>query len=222
MDYCDPYFDYETHTVSWFLINGLFMILAQYSFSARKAVDLHLLHKNYLSFYEKKIKDIMPQKPEISVEEPQIEEDKIEEISKEEVKKEEYPEEQPKEIAVNMIQMSLVCSHVSMQSGEKSHSGQIPGAFPDLPAEALSIRAKIPEANNQNSQSSEYKNQLQEILDITMQGNGTKQLIKSFAYLTIAIVDLAVYELIYRLNAKQGYLIIGSIQLCYLVIFDIL
>lgn len=222
MDYCDPYFDYETHTVSWFLVNSIFMTLAQFSFSARKAVNLHALHKNYLS-YEKKIKDILPQKPEISLEEPQKnEEEKIEEISKEEIKKEENVEEQPREIAVNMIQMSLVCSHVSMQSGEKSHTGQIPEAFPDLPSDALTMRAKASDTNNPVLQSVDYKNQLQEILDMTMQGNGSYQLIKSFAYITVAIVYLAAYELIYRLNAEKDYLIIGAIQLCFLVAFDIL
>lgn len=246
-DLWDPNFGYTTHTLSFFLFNSIFAILINSTLYCFDAVNLKLLYRNFLSFYEKKIKELQPSESPNNEKQPSKSEgDKLAEESLEE-QKEEFEVESKKSVSrsrldadevikpsqIHMIPMGLVRSHVSMESGERSHKGKVPTAFPEGPEELPQTnRILIPKNESINSpdidppvvipegKQDNDKQQLNEILETTRNENKSNELKKLVIYLICYLVVLAVYEILYNLNAPTGYTALGVVQSLFLIVFD--
>eukprot|EP00826_Nyctotherus_ovalis_P018407 TRINITY_DN15510_c0_g1_i9.p1 TRINITY_DN15510_c0_g1~~TRINITY_DN15510_c0_g1_i9.p1 ORF type:complete len:317 (-),score=77.21 TRINITY_DN15510_c0_g1_i9:43-993(-) len=173
-DYLDEIFDYETHSVFFFVGSLVPMTLFVYSFSARSGLDLDGLYQNFLVYYRKRLKE----RPSVQVEEVKAE------SSKDEGRCEEFNQEERK-MDVNLIDMSLVLSKASIKSGEMSHLGDIPRAFPGLQDTSIPImRAMTTEE--------EYKKDFREILGMTRNSAKTSETLKctavSYTHLTLPTI----------------------------------
>ena len=56
-DYLDEIFDYETHTIFFFVVSLVPMVLFIYSLSARTSLDLDHLYENFILYYRNKLKE---------------------------------------------------------------------------------------------------------------------------------------------------------------------
>lgn len=208
-DYLDEIFDYETHSVFFFVGSLVPMTLFVYSLSARSGLDLDGLYRNFLVYYRKKLKDRPP---------PQTEEVKAErrEVPAESSKDEELNQEERK-IDVNMINMSLVLSKASIKSGEMSHLGDIPRAFPGLQDTSIPMINERPEVTTEE----EHKRDFQEILGMTRNSAKTSETLKCTVYLLITLAIYVTYNIEYLTQHNAPYTRIGLTQTFYLIYFDL-
>ena len=216
-DFLDEIFDYETHSIFFFVGSLVPMVLFMYSLSARSGLDLDHLYTNFLIYYEKKFKERPvreeasnePEKVEIiPIEIPRVEE----EVKKEELK--ELPNEDNNEL--NEINMSLVISKASVESGEKSHVGEIPQMFPGTSIHE--IEESIPSIPAETR----YKQEFQEILAMTIGFAKTSETLKCILWLVIVAGAYSIYNVEYSKNSERYvYLHIGVTQTLYLIYLDI-
>ena len=223
-DYLDEIFDYETHTIFFFVVSLVPMVLFIYSLSARTSLDLDHLYENFILYYRNKLKERPPvQTEDIKLNVPenanvQIENSKDKDKDKSEQDAEQNEEERQNE--VNVINMSLLLSKISMESGERSHSGNIPQAFPEMQDSAL------PEILNETkiiTAETRYRQEFEEILNMTTNFAKTSETVKCILYLIVVAIAYVIYNVEYRMyNDKKIYTRIGIVQTFYLIYFDIL
>eukprot|EP00826_Nyctotherus_ovalis_P029385 TRINITY_DN2320_c0_g3_i1.p1 TRINITY_DN2320_c0_g3~~TRINITY_DN2320_c0_g3_i1.p1 ORF type:complete len:414 (+),score=85.45 TRINITY_DN2320_c0_g3_i1:178-1419(+) len=214
-DFLDELFDYETHTIFFFVGSLVLMVLFMYALSARSGLCLDHLYRNFLRYYEQKLKD-KPVQEVINIEVPvvQVGIPKVEE----EVKKEEVKNESADgNSEVNAIDMSLIISKASMQSGEKSHIGNIPQIFPgeSIPiiyADEPSLPADM-----------RYKQEFREILGMTIGSAKTTDTVKCVITLVFVIGIYVFYNVGYVGSPDRSvYLVYGITQTLYVIYFDII
>jgi len=272
-DYLDERFDYETHTVIFFVGSLVFMVLFIYSLSARCALDLSQLYNNFLLYYENQLKErpipVQTEERKIPISANFQNADKIsidpsdtperspfENIGSPESKPENFTsqmnndidehsakQERPskmddpsfsnpiptvkvegedKRSEVNMIDMSQVLSKASIHSGEKSHSGNIPQAFPGVQmnlepaAEFIITPPPLPAEVR-------YKQEFKEILEMTTGFAKTYETVKCLAYLILCAAMYILYTAEYsKNNTNKAYSLSGLVQMLFLVYFDFL
>ncbi len=226
-DYFDPMFDYETHSVFFFVGSLVIMVLFTYSLFARSAINLHRLYTNFLAYYESRLKSRPP--PEEKVEILPVpagansseDADRSPNQSKKGEAKDDPQNAQDRSSELRMINMSQVLSHVSVESGDMSHEGQVPQVFPDVPP------AAEPEEKNVSPQpnlaENRYREELREIVEITNKTARSHERNKCLMYLVVLAATYTVYNIEYANSSKRPeYLTIGIVQTFFLIFFDIL
>jgi len=213
-DFHDKLFDYETHSIIFFVFSLILMVFFMYSLSTRSGLYLDHLYRNFLNYYERKFND-KPIKDVVNIEVPVMSVDIPK--AKEEIKKEEIKEQESDSGSeANAINMSLIISRVSIQSGEKPHMGEIPQVFPgnSIPitcAEEPSMPADL-----------RYKQEFKEILGMAIGSSKASETIKCIITLTLVSGVHILYNIGYTGSPDRStYLAYGIMQTLYVIYFDI-
>jgi hypothetical protein len=212
-DYLDEIFDYEAHSIFFFVASLVPMTLFVYSLSARSGIDLEQVYKNFISYYRKKLKE----RPVVQSEEVKLEgrETPIE-SSKDELK----CDQEERKSEINLINMSLVLSKASMKSGEMSHSRDIPRAFPEMQDNAIPI---VINENPEVIADNQYEKDFKEIIYLTRNYAKTSETLKCVKYLLLTGFIYVLYNIEYKMQKKKGtFGKIGIVQTLYLIYFDLL
>jgi len=216
-DYLDEIFDYETHSIFFFVASLVPMTLFVYSLSARSAIDLEHVYKNFVLYYRQKLKE----RPIVQPEEVKFEDKRVHiEASKDEPKCGQECSQEDRRSEINLINMSMVLSKASMKSGEMSHSGDIPGAFPGIQDNPIPVIInEVPETTKDD----QYEKDFKEIIYMTRNYSKTTETLKCAIYLLLSALIYATYNIEYQMQKKKRVFgRIGIIQTLYLIYFDLL
>jgi len=202
---------YEPHTTICFVPNLVFMTIFIYSITVESSINLVQLYFQFLQYYEKKAKSSI--KEEIKSPASLISPQGSKEESKEETSQIENEANTPEP---NLINLSLIVSKVSVESGERSHVARAPQEFPVLQHRLNLQTQEIERADNY------YKQEFQEIVKAIKETN-KNEVLKRVLSLGLVGFSYVIYNAVhYIIDVKTKYKRIGMIQTFVVIYLDLL